>query len=293
MYDVFQVGDDVGDLDNLKIAIVPKKLEFVKDPETGRAKFGLQYSFAAGNPSLVSLTTSIRYHNDKNEIASMLAEVETKLGLAAGALKVSSLNIFSARISFFVREEDGTITQSPVNTAPGTLDGSYAVSLDLSQRSKAQLLNLFDGKEPIGGFIGIAESNAGIFERKNDASVLSSIVAWAKSLHVLSLRQLTFPDDATAKSNLDIRISIAKALGLPSIIRFGNSFVLGWDLDLPDNAAKLSKLISDEKRTVSLVKIADRYAQDSVLTLNIVCSSLKNQIVNIEDGDVGCEGLSP
>lgn len=110
---------------------------------------------------------------------------------------------------------------------------------------------------------------------------------------MLTVRQLTFPSDATAKARLDLRISIAKALGLPSIVNFNNSYVLGWNLDLPDNAIILAKLVSDEKKTGSLKKIAEQYQGDNVLILNFVCTSLKNQIIDIDSGDTGCKGLSP
>jgi hypothetical protein len=294
VYDIFQVGNDAKDLLNGKVAVIPKRLEFVRDPATNRAKFGLQYSFAAGgDPPFVSLTASLRFHSDKSEISAILAQAENKLGLASGSLKVSSLNIFSSRIAFFIREEDGTMTQLSAGTVANLLDGSTAVSLDLSDRKKKQLLQLFKGKEPVGGFIGVTEGNAGIFERKNDSAALALIVAWAEGKHVLSVKELTFPSDPSVKSRFDLRMAIAKALGLPSIVSFENAYVWGWNLDLPDNAAKLAKLVNEEQQSGSVEKIADQYVGDTVLTLNFVCDALKEQIVDVDTGNTGCGGLEP
>jgi hypothetical protein len=130
--------------------------------------------------------------------------------------------------------------------------------LDLSKRTKAQLRQLLDGDQPIGGFFGVMDSSAAIFERKNDAAIWSSVVDWAKAMHILSVRQLTFPSEELARSHLDIRIAIGKALGLPSILRSNSSYVLGWNVNTSENANKLAKLVDDEKKSGSIDKVAEQ-----------------------------------
>ncbi|MGJ4924817.1 hypothetical protein [Bradyrhizobium oligotrophicum] len=293
-YDTFLVATDVAGLANPRLGIVPKVLEFERDAVSGRPKFGVQYDLSVGNTSpFVSLTASLRYRQDQTEIRSVLTAAETKLGMGSGTLQPASLNAFTTKISFFVKLADGSLKTQDLSPSPSALNATYPVVVDLSFLAKPQLKDLLAGAAPAGGFVGEIEAATPAFERKNDGGDWENVIGWAVASKVLSIRDLTFPGNDLAKSRVDIRLAIALALGAPSIVSTGSSYVFGWDTTLPAHKAKLQKLVDDAKSSGALTKIADKYRNGSVMPLTDLCSSFGGQIVDISTGSPGCSGLAP
>jgi hypothetical protein len=292
-YDTFLVANDAAELANARLGIIPKILEFEKDAASGRPKFGVQYDLSAGNPPFVSLAASLRYRQDQTEIRSVLAAAETRLGMAAGTLQPASLSVFTTKISFFIRLADGSVKTQSVSNSPSSLNVSLPAVVDLSFLTRPQLKDLLQGAVPTAGFLGQVDSTAAAFERKNDGSEWENVINWAGSSRALSVRDLAFPDNELAKSRVDIRLAIALALGTPSIVSAGSSYVFGWDMTLPAHKASLQKLVDDAKSSGALAKIADRYQNGSIMPLTNVCSSLGNQVIDISTGSPGCSGLTP
>ena len=293
-YDTFLVANDAAGLASPRLGIVPKILELEEDAASGRPKFGVQYDLSTANTSpFVSLTASLRYRQNQTEIKSVLAAAEVRLGMSSGTLQPASLNLFTTRISFFVKLADGSLKTQRLSISPSSLNASYPAVVDLSFLAKPQLRDLLGGTAPAGGFVGEIESMAAAFERKNDGSDWEGVINWAGSSRALSVRDLAFPGNELAKARVDIRLAIALALGAPSIVSSDSGYVLGWDMTLPAHKAKLQKLVDDAKSSGALSKIADKYQNGSIMLLTNVCSSLGNQIVDISTGSLGCSGLMP
>lgn len=292
-YDTFLVANDAAGLADPRLGMVPKVLEFEKDAASGRPKFGVQYDLSAGSPPFVSLTASLRYHQDQTETKSVLAAAEMRLGMASGTLQPASLNVFTTRISFFIKLADGSVKTQSISSSPSSLNVSLPAVVDLSFLTKPQLRDLLEGAVPTAGFLGQVESTAAAFERKSDGGDWESVINWAGSSRALSVRDLAFPDNELAKSRVDIRLAIALALGAPAIVSSGSSYVFGWDMTLPAHKARLQKLVDDAKSGGALARIADKYQNGSIMPLTNICSSLGNQIVDISTGSLGCSGLLP
>jgi hypothetical protein len=79
-------------------------------------------------------------------------------------------------------------------------------------------------------------------------------------------------------------------LGAPTAVRTANhNWQYGWDVTAPDLAARI---VSQPRISVtSSSSFPDLPYTSSILTLNNVCGSFANFIVNLEDGSAGCAGL--
>lgn len=289
-YDTFLVAEDAAGLSNPILGIVPKQLEFDLDNTTKRPKFGIQYDFS-GNQNFISLTASLRYRQAPGELKDITAAAESRLGMNAGTLRLASLNVFTTTVSFFYRTPDNSIKTNAVLAARSPLTATYPVVVDLSSVPKSQVRDLLTGSAATGGFVGRTESNAAVYERKNDASDWEAIVDWARSFKALSVRQLALPSNSLAKSRPDVRLAIALALGTPSVVAFEGSYIFGWDMSPPSVASQLKKIVDDAKSRGPLLKISDKYENGIIMTLDNVCSTMATQIVDISSGATGCTGL--
>jgi hypothetical protein len=288
LYDVFLLTESTANFTDPKLAVVPRKLEFEADPASGRPRFGLQYDFEPDSAALVQLTAGLRLHFDPAEVNQVLTAAKASTGLPA--LKVAASGPFTIRVALFVPKADGSILQMPA-ASQASVGSTIAASVDLSSVDRDLLVRLLSGDSSAGGFVATLNSPSAIYDRKNDYADWKAVVDWAIGQGVLTVRSLTFPSDAKAKSRPDIRLAIAEALGLPGVVAKDADYVVGWDLKVQGNADSLAKLLSSAAVAGTLTKVASQYVGSAMLPMNSACTKLAKQIVDLSSGEQGCSGL--
>ncbi len=289
LYDVFLLTESAANFADPKLAVVPRKLEFEVDPASGSPRFGFQYDFEPGSPALVQLTASLRLHFDPAEVDQILAAAKAGTGLPA--LKIAASGSFTTRVALFIPKADGSILQMPAASSQASVGSSIAASVDLASVDRDLLVKLLSSDSSAGGFVATLNSASTIYDRKNDYADWKAVVDWAIAQGVLTVRSLTFPADAKAKSRPDIRLAIAEALGLPGVVAKGADYVVGWDLKVQGNADSLAKLRASAAVAGTLTKVASQYVGSAMLPMNSACSKLAKQIVDLSSGEQGCSGL--
>jgi hypothetical protein len=286
LYDVFYVGTDTT-LSASQIAVVPKKIELDRDSASGKARFGLQYSFEAGAPSFVQLTASVRFHYDKEEVEQVIKFVE-KLKTTVQPVTSISLGGFLSSTRLFIDMGSGIKTEQ-LTLNPVPIESATVVSIDLSHLDKSALKELLSGERGIGGFMTVLQSPVSVVEMSPSPNA-KALIEWVLRQPVLTVKELERPTEASARGELDTRMSIAQTLGAPEIVSTSSGYSGGWNLQLEENRRKLEHL-HDSVSQGTLRIVSNQYYQDAVLLLNNVCTEFSEQIVNLATGETGCKGL--
>jgi hypothetical protein len=288
VYDAFLVADTPSGLTHPKLAVAPRKLAFDVDSSTSRVRFGFQYDYEKGSPPLAQITATLKFHVDAAEVSQLLDAARQMTGI--GDLQIASSGVFSATLLFLAPKHDGSSLRVQISNQVQT-DSTIVASIDLSSLERDSIIELLSADSSVGGFVGTVDSSGPIYDRKNDFADWQAIVSSVTDGHIVTFRGLIFPANAKAKSRPDIRFAIIEALGLPTFISTTAGYVLGWDTDLQSNADNLARLLASAKAAGTLTKIALRYVGDVTLPVNSICNGFKNQIVDLETGSQGCDGL--
>ncbi|TBC25581.1 hypothetical protein ELH33_32915 (plasmid) [Rhizobium ruizarguesonis] len=270
------------------VAVVPRLLEFDRR-EDGSERIGVQYAYETGQPAFAQLTASLRLAYDSSKVASILEFIR---GNSPGTGTISSALPGSLKyeVSFYY-QEGGTYKKVNGSVTSAGLQSSVAVSVDLSDLSKSELLTIFSQSNRPDGFIATVSGGVRIVAGVPSSMTWPEVVNWATSKKILTADELNKPDSPQVMLENTKRRTMALALGPPSVIVDGPALVIGWPTATPENQKIFdelkSKSDSAEYRTVS-----EQYRRNDFVSVNDICSKFESHVVDLASGEAGCGGLT-
>jgi hypothetical protein len=282
------------------LVLLPLAFEIVT--ADGAAKYGMQhigFSEAGGAASekFASLSLTIRYRTNPDFVSDIQKWYTTKTGIEDP--KISFLPSSTLRTRLVLAEDGKIKLDRELEKFDATNDATYSIQLDLSGQDATALMQAMkapDGKVVVGVLnkpvfnlaLGAtlrvdAKRLRTAFDELGFVDVNQGVWTISNSIETNVIKQ-----HLGLAERAGLQAWLTERLGMPKAELDGSGQLrMGWNLaqtkiDAGDSSSLMIPIFGREVPTT-----------DSFSTLNLsdACNRYSNQIVNLETGDVGCDGI--
>ncbi|MBZ9801083.1 hypothetical protein [Mesorhizobium sp. ES1-6] len=282
------------------LVLLPLAFEIVT--ADGSAKYGVQHigfseGDSTGSDKFASLSMTIRYRANPDFVSDIQQWYASKTGIAEP--KVSLLPSSNLRIRLVLAADGKIKLDRELEKFDATNDATYSIQLDLSGQDAVEL---FKAMKASNGKVIVGVLNKPLFNLalgttlRIDAKQLRSLF---DELGFVDVNQGVWTISNSIESKvIKQRLGLAERAGLQGWLtdRLGMPKVelddrgdlrMGWDL-------KQTKVDAGDASSLRIPIFGrDVPTTDSFSTLDLsdACNQYGKQIVNLETGDVGCDGI--
>ena len=256
----------------------------------GKPSVGLQYSFSTA--PVVVLTGTVGFVFDSKRIEDARSHLAAVL---RNQVQVSNGHGGSTDVSLQYLKDNGSV--SVIHITTGTDQSSnVAFTADLSGLSRSELVRAFKVGPNSGSMILTFASDRPVTTSASSKPFWTEIEAVASGLGFVRSAELwqviprALDADKLLFSPRDWQAQLTNALGTPEWSKVNGSWSQGWELSSTKYRASLVRLASKNDDDVD-VQTGQSISSMATIDLSQICSAGSTLAVNLDGGQLGCDGL--